>query len=128
MPSLPKDATDMDEQPSFLSPPAVTSTPHKIRGEHQHSMSINSIPSVMSFDLQLYPSFSFIGPAGMGPGSMPTLSLSGFQCVTSLGFCPPEDKSSHLPPIIRLSRDQMAEIYPLVTECQELHAEVAQKF
>ena len=126
-PSLPKDMTDMDEQLSFLSLPAVTSTPHKIREECQRSMSINSIPSMASFDLQPYRSFSYVGPVGAGPGSTPTLSLSGFQCVTSSGFGLPEDKSSHLPPITRLSRDQ-AEIYQLATECQELHVEVAQKF
>ena len=127
-PSLPKDVTDMDEQPSFLSPPNVTSTSHKVRGERQHSMSIGSIPSMMSFDPQLYLSFSYIGSTGVGPGSMPTLSLSGSQRVTSSGFCLSKDKSSHLPPITRLSRDQAAEIYQLVTECQELQAEVAQKF
>ena len=77
---------------------------------------------------QPYPSFSYIGPTGAGPGSMPTLSLSGSQQVTSSGFCLPEDKSSHLPPIPRLSRDQVAEIYQLVTECQELCTELAQKF
>ena len=65
---------------------------------------------------------------GAGPGSMPTLSLSGFQHVTSSEFCPPEDKSSHPPPIPRLNQDQVAEIYQLFTECQELHTEVAQKF
>ena len=123
-PSPQKDMTDMDEQPSFLSPPAMTSTPHKIRGEHQHSMSINSIPSVTSFDPQPYPSFSYIGPVGMGPGSTPTLSLSGSQCVTSSGFCLPEDKSFHIPPITHLSWEQAAEIYQLVTDCQELYAEV----
>ena len=80
-PSLPKDVTNMDEQSSFLSPPVVTSTPHKFRGEHQHSMSIDSIPSIMSFDPQLYPSFSYIGPMGMGAGNTPTLSLSGSQHV-----------------------------------------------
>ena len=128
MPSPQKDVTNMDEQPSFLSPPVVTSTPHKIRGECQHSMSIDSIPSKTSFDPQLYPSFSYIGPMGTGSGSMPTLSLSGSQCVTSSGFCPPKDKSSHLPPIRHLSQDQVAEIYQLVTECHEIHAEVAQKF
>ena len=128
MPRPPKDVTDTDEQPSFLSPPAVTSTPHKIRGECQCSMSINSIPSVASFNPQPYLSFSYVSPAGTGPGSTPTLSLSGSQCVTSSGFCLPEDKSSHLPPITHLSQDQAAETYQLVTECQELCAEVAQKF
>ena len=83
---------------------------------------------MMSFDAQPYPSFSYIGPVGVGPGSMPTLSLSGSQCVTSSGFCLPVDKSSHLPPITHLSWDQAAEIYQLVTECQEPCAEVAQKF
>ena len=128
MPSPPKDATKMDEQPSFLSPPTVTSTPHKIRGECQRSMSIDSIPSMMSFDTQPYPSFSYHGPMGVGPGSTPSLSLSGSQHVTCSGFCPPEDKSSHIPSITHLSQDQVAEIYQLVTECQELCAEVAQKF
>ena len=127
-PSPRKDATNMDEQQSFLSPPAVTSTPHKIRGEHQCSMSINSIPSVMSFDLKPYLSFSYMAPTGAKPGSTPTLSLSGSQRVTSSGFCPPEDRSSHLPPIPHLSWDQTAEIYQLLTECHEIHAEVAQKF
>ena len=118
----------MDEQLSFLSLPAVTSIPNKVRGECQCSMSIDSIPSIVSFDPQPYPSFSYIGPTGMGPGSTPTLSLSGFEHVTSSGFCLPEDKPSHLPPIACLSRDQVAEIYQLITECQELHTEVAQKF
>ena len=44
------------------------------------------------------------------------------------GFVLPEDKSSHLPSITHLSQDQVAEIYQLVMECQELDAEVAQKF
>ena len=91
-------------------------------------MSIDSIPSMVSFDPQPYLSFSYIGPTGAGPGSMPTLRLSGSQHVTSSGFCLPEDKSSHLPPITCLSQDQVAEIYQLVTECQELCMEVAQKF
>ena len=125
VPSPQKDVTDMDEQLSFLSPPAVTSTPHKIRGECQCSMSIDSTPSVTSFDPQPYLSFSYISPAGAEPGSTPTLSLSGSQHVTSSGFCLPKDKCSHLPPIPCLSQDQ---IYQLVTECQELHTEVAQKF
>ena len=99
MPSLPKDATDMDEQLSFISPPTVTSIPHKISGECQRSMSIDSIPSVVSFDMQPYPSFSYHGPMGAGPGSTPTLSLSG----SSSGFCLPKDKSSHLPSITHLS-------------------------
>ena len=106
----------------------MTSTSHKIRGERQHTTSINSIPSVASFDTQPSLSFSYIGPMGTGPGSTPTLSLSESQHVTSLGFCPPEDKSSHLPPIPHLSWDQVAEIYQLVIEFQELHTEVAQKF
>ena len=104
-PSLRKDVTNMDEQPSFLFPPTVTSTPHKIRRECQRSMSINSIPSVMSFDPHLYPSFSYIGSTGVGPGSTPTLSLSGSQHVTSSEFCLPKDKSSHLLPIPCLSQD-----------------------
>ena len=103
-----------DEQPSFLTPPAMTFTPYKIRGECQHSMSIDSIPSMASFDMQPYLSFSYHGPTGAGHGSTPTLSLSGSQHVTSSGFCLPEDKSSHLPSIIHLSQDQVAEIYQLV--------------
>ena len=91
-------------------------------------MSIDSIPSVTSFDPHPYPSFSYICPTGMGPGSTPTLRLSGSQCITSSGFCLPKDKSSHLPPIPHLSQDQVAEIYQLVTECHEIHVEVAQKF
>ena len=91
-------------------------------------MSIDSIPSVVSFNMQPYPSFGYHGPTGMVPGSTPTLSLSGSHHVTSSGFYLSEDKSSHFPSITHLSQDQVAEIYQLVAEGQELCTEVAQKF
>ena len=70
----------MDEQPSFLTPPAMTSTPHQIRGECQRSMSIDSIPSMASFDMQPYPRFGYKSSVGMGPGSTPTLSVWVQMC------------------------------------------------
>ena len=85
-PSPPKDMTDMDMQPSFFSPPTMTSTPHKIRGEHQHSMSIDSIPSMTSFNMQLYPSFSFHGPTGTGPRSTPLSVCLGPNVLPVQGF------------------------------------------
>ena len=91
-------------------------------------MSIKSIPSVASFNTQPYPSFSCHGPMSVGPGSTPTLSLSGSQQVTSSGFYVPKDKSPHLLSINCLSQGQAAEIYHLVSECQKLCTELAKKF
>ena len=119
-----------EDQSSFTAA-SSTFTPNKIRnGQCFHSSSTDSRHSMTPLDTSLCGSFSYPGPTGMGHGSItPVTSVVRSQWVASSTWQPPGLFFPTLPPATdTLSAGQVAEIYQLATECQDLGMELTKQF